>query len=84
MGDPNQDPYGIFNIDMSQYPNLSADFSFDQPEDLYQQQLVQLPHQQIPHQQVMQLPQQPAPLDHQHQQLYTTVNLLSFQPLPPG
>jgi hypothetical protein len=83
MSDPNQDPYGsIFNLNM--YPNLSADFSFDQPNDLYQQQLVQLPHQKVPQQQVIQLPQQPVPPDHQQQQLYTPVNLLSFQPLPPG
>ena len=74
MGDPNQeDPYGsLFNMDMSQYPNLSADFSFEQPPDLYQtqhqmvqssrhQQLSQLSQQQLvqmPQQQLVQMPQQ--------------------------
>ena len=66
MGDPNQeDPYGsLFNMDMSQYPNLSADFSFEQPPDLYQtqHQMVQSSrHQQLSQlsqQQLVQMPQQ--------------------------
>ena len=71
MGDPNQeDPYGsLFNMDMSQYPNLSADFSFEQPTDLYQtqqHQMVQLQSSHLQHighlsqqqQQLVQIPQQ--------------------------
>jgi hypothetical protein len=86
MGDPNQeDPYGsLFNMDMSQYPNLSADFSFEQPPDLYQthhqmvqssrhQQLSQLSQQQLvqmPPQQLVQMPQQQlVQMPQQQQQL---------------
>ena len=91
MGDPNQDPFAsLFNIDMSQYPNLTADFSFDPSDDIYQvdmppQQLLQLP--QEPVAQLLQLPQEPvAQLLSEPQKVYTpvNVNLLSFQPLPPS
>ena len=81
MGDPNQDPFAsLFNIDMSQYPNLTADFSFDPSEDIY--------HVDMPPQQLLQLPQEPvaAQLLPEPQKVYTpvNVNLLSFQPLPPS
>ena len=79
MGDPNQDPFAaLFNIDMSQYPNLSADFNFDPSDDIYQ---VDMPPQHLLH-----LPQEPVAQLPEPQQAYTpiNVNLLSFQPLPPS
>ena len=81
----------FFNINLNQYPNLTANFSFETSHDTAQHQpLFNAPsHLQTGYdvqQQSIQLPQHPVPHTHQQQQSFSpvNVNLLSYQPLPRG